>query len=193
MEKIARIITQTNQWVGKAAAWLIIPIFLSMLTDVLNRYLVGHATIWTSELAGFTFGVYSVIAGGYLLAERGHVNVDIIYGKCSARRKAVIDLATSFLFLFFIGVLIWQGWDMASESLHLRESSHSLWDPYIWPVKLAIPIAGVLILLQGLVRMVADVRILMGLDNDPDTWGKPASDAAAEAPLTSSRGSDHAG
>ena len=39
---------------------------------------------------------------GYLLAERGHVSVDIFYGRCTARKKAVIDLATSFLFLFFL-------------------------------------------------------------------------------------------
>lgn len=183
MERIARIITQTNQWVGKMAAWLIIPLFVAMLTDVVNRYWVGHATIWTSELAGLIFGVYSVIAGGYLLAERGHVNVDIIYGKCSARRKAVIDLATCFLFLVFIAVLIWQGWDMAWESWQMRERSHSLWNPYIWPVKCAIPVAGVLILLQGLVRIVADIRLLMGLDNDAATWGKPAPDAAADVPV----------
>lgn len=180
MERVARIITQTNEWIGKIAAWLIVPMFLSMLADVVNRYFVGHATIWTSELAGLVFGVYSVIAGGYLLAERGHVNVDIIYGKCSARRKAVIDLATSFLFLLFIAVLIWQGADMAWESLQIRERSHSLWNPYIWPVKLAIPIAALLIFLQGLVRMVSDVRVLLGRDNDPATWGKQGSDGGPE-------------
>lgn len=183
MGKIARIITQANEWVGRIAAWLIVPIFVAMLVDVVNRYFVGHATIWTSELAGLLFGVYSVIAGGYLLAERGHVNVDIIYGKCSARRKAVIDLATSFLFLFFIGVLIWQGWDMAAESVRMRETSHSLWDPYIWPVKLAIPIAGVLMLLQGLVRMTSDVRVLLGKKNDSGTWGKQGSDGEPEVTL----------
>ena len=182
MEKIARFITQTNEWVGKITAWLIVPIFVAMLVDVVNRYVVGHATIWTSELSGLVFGVYSVIAGGYLLAERGHVNVDIIYGKCSVRRKAVIDLATSFLFLIFIVVLIWQGTDMAIESVRLQERSHSLWDPYIWPVKLAIPIAGLLMLLQGLVRMGSDVRVLMGRTNDPRAWGKQGAEPEEETP-----------
>ena len=182
MEKIARFITQFNAWLGRATAWMIVPIFVAMLADVVNRYLVGHATIWTSELSGLMFGVYSVIAGGYLLAERGHVSVDIIYGKCSVRRKAVIDLATSFLFLLFIVVLIWQGTDMAIESVRAQERSHSLWDPYIWPVKLAIPIAGVFMLLQGLVRMGSDVRVLMGLENDPRTWGKQATEPVGDAP-----------
>lgn len=177
MHALARAITQTNLWVGRTAAWLILPMFLALLADVVMRYVVGSATIWTSELAQLIFGLYSVIAGGYLLAERGHVSVDILYGKLSLRRKAALDLATSFLFLFFIVVLVWQSADMAWESMAKWETSLSLWKPYIWPIKLAIPVAGVLLLLQGMVRMASDWRTIQGLENDPAVWGKQASDA----------------
>lgn len=180
MKKIAKFITQLNLWIGRVVAWLIVPMFLALFADVVMRYFVGHATVWTSELAQLIFGAYSVIAGGFLLAHRGHVNVDIIYGHCSRRRKAVIDLATSFLFLLFIGVLIWQSWDMALDSMETWETSHSLWNPYIWPVKLLIPIAGVLLLLQGLVRMASDWRTVRGLENDPQVWGDQASEPQAE-------------
>lgn len=179
MEKIAKLITQTNILVGKIAAWLIIPMFFALLADVFMRYLIGSATIWTSELAQLIFGLYSVIAGGYLLAERGHVSVDIFYGNFSTKRKAAVDLATCFLFLFFMIVLIWQSGDMAWESMERWETSHSLWNPYIWPVKLAIPVAGVLLMLQGLVRIVSDIRVLQGLKNDPAIWGKQAQDGAS--------------
>lgn len=177
MHRIARLITQTNIWIGRIAGWLILPMFLALLADVIMRYLVGSATIWTSELAQLIFGLYSVIAGGYLLAERGHVGVDIFYGSFSRKKKAAVDLATCFLFLFFMIVLIWQSADMAWDSMERWERSHSLWNPYIWPIKLAIPVAGVLLLLQGLVRIVSDIRVLMGLHNDPATWGKQALDA----------------
>lgn len=176
MHALAKAITQTNLWIGRVAAWLILPMFAALLADVFMRYLVGSATIWTSELAQLIFGLYSVIAGGYLLAQRGHVSVDIIYGRFSPRKKAAVDLATSFLFLFFMGVLIWQSGDMAWESIERWERSHSLWNPYIWPVKLAIPVAGLLLLLQGLVRMASDVRVLLGRHNDPDVWGLQADD-----------------
>lgn len=179
MSKIARFITQTNLWIGKAAAWLILPMFLALLADVIMRYLIGTATIWTSELAQLIFGFYAVIAGGYLMVERGHVNVDIVYGRCSRKRKALIDLATSFLFMAFMLILIWQSGDMAWDSFTRRETSHSLWDPYIWPIKATIPIAGVLFFLQGLVRVGSDWRSLRGLENDPEVWGKQASDEAS--------------
>lgn len=176
MLKVARAITQLNIRIAYAAAWLIAPIFLLLMADVIMRYLVGSAAVWTAEFAQLIFGVYAVIAGGYLLVERAHVNVDIIYGRFSPANKAKVDLATSFLFFLFLGVLIYQGTDMAWESAAKFETSSSIWNPQIWPVKLAIPIAGVLLLLQGLIRIASDVRTVMGLHNDPETFGKQAAE-----------------
>lgn len=176
MLKLARTITAINRWCARIAAWLILPMFALLMADVIMRYVVGSAAIWTAELAQLIFGVYAVIAGGYLLVERGHVNVDIIYGRYSAVRKAQVDLATSFLLFLFLGVLIWQGTDMAWESAAKLETSSSIWDPQIWPVKVAIPVAGVLLLLQALVRIASDIRTVMGIENDPEVFGKQASD-----------------
>ena len=78
--------------------------------------------------------------------------------------------------LLFVGVLLWQGTSMAWESTMKLETSQSIWNPHVWPVKIAIPVAGVLVLLQGIVRLVSDVRVLMGLPNDEATFGKQASD-----------------
>lgn len=176
MLKIAGAITRLNVSIARIAAWLIVPMFCLLMADVIMRYVVGSAEIWTAEFAQLIFGVYAVICGGYLLVERAHVNVDILYGRFSRAAKARIDLATSFLFFLFLGVLIWQSADMAWESAEKLERSNSIWNPHIWPVKLAIPIAGILLLLQGLVRIASDVRTVMGLENDPATFGKQATD-----------------
>jgi TRAP-type mannitol/chloroaromatic compound transport system permease small subunit len=176
MLKFARAITWINTWCARIAAWLILPMFVLLMADVVMRYVIGSAAIWTAELAQLVFGVYAVIAGGYLLAERGHVNVDIIYGRYGPKRKAQIDLATSFLCFLFLAVLIWQGIDMAWESAAKLETSSSIWDPQIWPVKVAIPVAGVLLLLQAIVRVVSDIRTVMGLHNDPNVFGKQADE-----------------
>lgn len=176
MLKIAGAITRLNIWVASIAAWLIVPMFLLLMADVIMRYVVGSAEIWTAEFAQLIFGVYAVICGGYLLVERAHVNVDIIYGRFSRVAKAKVDLATSLLFFLFLGVLIWQSADMAWESAEKLERSSSIWNPHIWPVKLAIPIAGILLLLQGLVRIASDIRTVMGLENDPAIFGKQATD-----------------
>lgn len=176
MLKLARTITRLNRRVGVTAAWLILVMFAMLLVDVAMRYLVGRPSIWTSEFTQLIFGFYAVIGGGYLLAERGHVNVDIFYGRFPRKRKALVDIATSWLFFLFLAVLLWQGSSMAYESVEKLETSQSIWNPQIWPVKLAIPVAGVLLLLQGIVRLIADIRVLMGLPVDDETFGKQAAD-----------------
>ncbi len=179
MLALARAITRLNRWIGATVAWLILLIFALLIVDVAMRYAVGRPSIWTSELAQLVFGFYAVIGGGYLLAERAHVNVDIFYGGFSRKRKALVDVLTSVLFFMFVVVLIYQGSSMAFESAGKLETSQSIWNPQVWPVKVAVPLAGVLILLQGLVRLLSDIRVLMGLPSDDATFGVQADDASA--------------
>jgi TRAP-type mannitol/chloroaromatic compound transport system permease small subunit len=173
---LARAITGLNRWIGKTASWFILPLFVLLLADVTLRYFIGRPAVWTSEFAQLMFGVYAILGGGYLLAERGHVNVDILYGSFSKRRKAIADICTSFLFFIFVGVLLYQGVSLGWVALEKLETSHSVWNPPVWPVKLAIPIAATLLLLQGVVRLVADIRVLMGLENDPEIYGADAAE-----------------
>lgn len=179
MLSLARAITRLNRWIGKVTAWVILPIFALLIIDVAMRYAVGRPAVWTSELAQLVFGVYGVIGGGYLLAERAHVNVDIIYGKLTRKRKALIDVVTSVLFFMFMAVLMVQGTEMAWESAEKLETSQSIWNPPIWPVKLMIPIAGLLLLLQGIVRLISDIRVVLGLPADDDTFGAQATDGSS--------------
>jgi TRAP-type mannitol/chloroaromatic compound transport system permease small subunit len=178
MLKLARAVTSLNRWVGRTAAWLVVPMFLMLIVDVAMRYFVGRPTVWTSELTQLVFGFYAVIGGGWLLVERAHVNVDILYGRLPAKKKALVDVATSFLFFLFLGVLLWQGASLAYDSIIRLETSQSIWNPHVWPVKAAIPLAGLLLLLQGFVRLASDIRVLMDLPNDDADFGKQADDAA---------------
>ena len=174
----ARAVTALNRWIGRLAAWVVIPLFLLLICDVVMRYFAGRPLIWTSETAQLVFAVYGIIGGGWLLAERGHVNVDIFYGTLSPRRKAVADLATCFLFLLFVGILLWQGWSLAMESFDKLERSNSVWKPQVWPVKFFVPLAALLLLAQGIVRIVADIRTVMGLPCPDEIYGAPAHDPA---------------
>ncbi len=160
LSTFARTITGLNRGIGKVAAWIVIPLFLLLLFDVAMRYFAGRPMVWSAETrAAPVRHLRASSRGGFLLAERGHVNVDIFYGRLSPRRKALADIATCFLMFFFVGVLLWYGWQLAAKSVGRLERSNSVWKPYIWPVKVFIPVAAILLLLQGLVRLVADIRV----------------------------------
>ena len=180
IETFARLVTGLNTLIGKVAAWAVIPLFLLLFSAVVMRYFVGQPLIWVSEVAQLIFGVYAVIGGGYLLSQRGHVNVDIFYGTLSQKQKAALDIATSILFFLFIYVLLMEAISLAEESLSKWERSNSAWRAPVWPVKLALPIAAALLLLQGIVKFIADVRILLGLPVDEAAFGIQAEDGTAE-------------
>jgi TRAP-type mannitol/chloroaromatic compound transport system permease small subunit len=179
MKNLARGVTRLNRWIGKWASLAVLILFALLLADVVMRYLVGQPAIWTAELATLIFGVYAIIAGGYLLAERGHVNVDIFYGGFSRKRKALVDIVTWPLFFIFVVVLLWQGYDIAKEAIEDMEVSNSTWKAPLWPTKSLIPVAAILLLLQGFVRLWADIRILMDLPVDEETFGALASEESA--------------
>lgn len=165
---VMRAITCVNEWVGRVTAYLILPIFLLILAEVFLRYWLGAPAIWTNELSQLIFGVYVIMGGGYLAITDGHVNVDIIHSRFPVRVRALIDILTSVLFFIFLGALLYFGTSMALESLQAWERSHSPWNPPIWPVKLMIPVAAALLLLQGVAKLVKDILVATGVASPTD-------------------------
>lgn len=158
-----RAITCLNEWVGRITAYLIIPIFFLILTEVFMRYLFDAPAVWTNELSQLIFGVYAIMAGGYLAISNGHVNVDIIHSKFPVRVRALVDVLTSIMFFIFMGALLYFGVSMALESMETWEHSQSAWNPPIWPAKLMIPVATALLLLQGIVKFLKDILTVAGV------------------------------
>jgi TRAP-type mannitol/chloroaromatic compound transport system permease small subunit len=108
------------------------------------------------------YGTLFMLAGAYTLAKSGHVRGDILYGYLSARTQAAIDL-TLYVVFFIPGVvaLVWAGYYFAADSWAIDEhSSVTSEGPPIYPFKTVIPLAGAVILLQGLVEIVRCVICL---------------------------------
>lgn len=158
-------ITRFNNWVGKWVSRILLVIFALLIAEVSFRYFAGAPKVWTNELAQMLFGVYAVLSGGYVMAQHGHVNVDVLYSLFPSRSRAVIDICTSTLFFIFVIALLYFGSSLAYESISFWERSQSAWDPPIWPVKLMIPVGATLLLLQGIVKLMQD--ILTALDIEP--------------------------
>lgn len=162
LRAFARVVTAINEWIGRYAAYLIIPIFLMLMAEVFLRYFVGMPMIWTNELSQMLFGASAVLSGGYLIAHGSHASVDILLTRIGPRTRAAIDIFTSILFFLFAGALLYYGSSLAFESAARLEHSQSAWNPPIWPVKLCIPIGALLLLLQGIVKLIDDILIASG-------------------------------
>ena len=120
------------------------------------RYVFNKPTIWAHETSQYFFGAHFMMAGAYALRNHAHVNVEILYDKFSPRNRAMIDVGTSLFFFLFCGLLFWNGWELAWDSLLNLENSQTPWGPPVYPAKLMLPLGGCLILLQGLVKLIRD-------------------------------------
>lgn len=154
-----RGITRVNDFIGRWIAYLIFVIFLLLISEVVMRYVFSSPSSWTNELGQMLFGLYVVLSGGYVMAHRGHVNVDLLYTSFSRRTQAWVDIGTSVMFFLFTLALLYFGSSMAYESVEGWETSYSAWNPPIWPIKLAIPIAALLLLLQGIAKLLEDIIV----------------------------------
>jgi TRAP-type mannitol/chloroaromatic compound transport system permease small subunit len=101
-------------------------------------------------------GTLFMMAGTYALSRGAHVRGDFLYRSFSARTQAAFDFGLYFLFFLpGMAALIYSGWDFFDLSYTMNErSSFSPGGPIVWPFKALIPIAGALMLLQGLAEIV---------------------------------------
>jgi TRAP-type mannitol/chloroaromatic compound transport system permease small subunit len=171
-------VTRLNDFIGRWLALLVFAMFIFLLLEVGFRYLLNSPTVWTNELTQMLFGVYAIMSGGYIMAHRGHVNVDLLYSHLGPRVQAGIDIFTSVIFFIFTLALFWFGYDMASSSVASWETSYSAWNPPIWPVKVAIPLGTGLLVLQGVVKLLQDIAIAFNLD-----YYKPANGQEQEGDM----------
>tara|TARA_R110002167_G_scaffold45708_3_gene137263 strand:- start:646 stop:1212 length:567 start_codon:yes stop_codon:yes gene_type:complete len=168
----ARTFTTLNARIARVVSYVVLLLFVFLLGDVVMRYLTESPISWSAEASKLIFGVYAIIGGGYILARRDHVNVDLFYSNFSPRKKAVVDISTSFLFFLFIGVLVVQSFSLASDSVARMEVSYeTTWRPWIWPSKCMIVVAAALLLIQGIIKLIADIMIVMGMEVDEDAYG----------------------
>jgi TRAP-type mannitol/chloroaromatic compound transport system permease small subunit len=156
MQKLLLFIDRVSTWVGHAFSWLIVGLTLLITWEVFSRYALDEPHAWAFDVMLMLYGTLFMMAGAYTLSVNGHVRGDVLYGFFTPRAQASIDL-TLYLVFFLPGViaLVWAGYYYAADSWRINEHSNITAEgPPIYPFKTAIPIAGALILMQGIVEII---------------------------------------
>ena len=162
MQKLLLFIDKLSTWIGHAFSWLIVALTLHVSWEVFSRYALDAPRAWAFDAMIMLYGTLFMMAGAYTLAKSGHVRGDVLYGFFQPRTQATIDLVLYIVF-FIPGVtaLAWAGYTYAAESWAINEHSTITSEgPPIYPFKTVIPVAGVVLLLQGVVEIVRCVICL---------------------------------
>jgi len=148
-----------NDRAGKVLSFLMLGLILAIVFEVVARYVFDAPTAWAPETAQYLFGTYAVMLGAYTHRHRVHINVDIFYNRLPLRARAILDLCTSMFFFFFCGVILWLGIGFAAESMQIWERSGTALAPPIWQIKLMIPLAAFLLIIQEVAIFVRNLVI----------------------------------
>lgn len=139
--------------------WSVIAVFVYYY-EVVARYVFNSPTIWAHEGMYLMFGMQYLICGAYAMLTENHVRVDVFYAPLSPYRKAVADILTSVFFFIFAGVLLVTSWIFAMDATRVSEVSFTDWRISYWPIKWAMVVGAVLLVLQGVSKFAQDFRAL---------------------------------
>src|SRR6202171_6001442 len=162
VQRFLYAIDEVSTWAGKAAACLIIALMSLVCIEVFKRYILNMPTAWIFDFDNMIYGTTFMLCGAYTLAQNAHVRGDFLYSSMRPRMQASLDIVLYVVF-FLPGVaaLIYAGSEYAADSWRIAEHSNVTADgPPIYHFKSMIPLAGVLVMMQGVAEIVRCVVCL---------------------------------
>lgn len=159
--KFLKIIDQISIWSGNIFSAINPIIIFIVIYEIFLRYFFNAPTIWANEAVVYLAAISYLMGGAYSLYYRAHVRVDMLYLKFSQRTRAILDVITFFFTFLYLGSLVWVGTKYALESLKVLENTGSPWNPPIYPLKFAIPVGALLLLLQSIANFIRDLNFVV--------------------------------
>jgi TRAP-type mannitol/chloroaromatic compound transport system permease small subunit len=175
MQALLRFIERISGVSGETTAWLVVPLILATVYDVIARYAFNAPTEWAYEVGYMVMGAHALLGMAYTLREGGHIRIDAFTQRFSQTTKAVVDLIGYLIVLpclCWVTWSLWQYWIGAFRSGEL--SGQSAWNPIIWPFRLIFFVAFVLLVLQIVAEVMKAIMYLAGR--------RPSYEASAETP-----------
>ena len=162
VQTLLHTIDGISTWFGKAAAWLIIVLMTAVCVEVFKRYIMNMPTAWIFDLDNILYGSLFMLCGAYTLAQNAHVRGDFLYSSMRPRMQASLDLVLYIVFFLpGIAALVYAGYFFAADSWRIAEHSNVTADgPPVYHFKSIIPIAGALVMLQGVAEIMRCVVCL---------------------------------
>jgi TRAP-type mannitol/chloroaromatic compound transport system permease small subunit len=171
LKKFMIAVDKVNMFTGKVMAYVLVLCIFIITYEVIMRYLFNRPTIWAHESMTLMFAILYVILGGYCHYYRAHVRVDVFYSSRSPRAQAILDLFTSVFFFIFATAYTYTSWKFYWSSQTMLgggkvfgidvpgELSFTDWGPPLYCVKFMMPLAGVMLLLQGINWFIRDLHM----------------------------------
>lgn len=168
LRRLSAAVDALNDHIGATIRWLALVMVLLGAYNAIARYLtkftgLSLASNAFTELQWYLFSLIFLLGAAYGLRHDVHVRVDVLFEKLTPRGKAWVDLAGTVLFLIpFCVLMLWVSWPAVRNSWMIRETSPDPGGLARYPIKAAILVGFMLLLLQGLSQLVKRVDAIRG-------------------------------
>jgi TRAP-type mannitol/chloroaromatic compound transport system permease small subunit len=151
-----------------AAAWAVLASCLISAGNAIVRYGLDTSSNAWLEIQWYLFAACVMLGAAQVLRRNEHVRVDLLYGRCSGRVRAWIDLLGLLFFLLpVMGLMLWLSWPLFVQAFVSGERSGNVGGLVRWPALLLLPLGFALVALQGVaeaIKRVAWLRHALDLD-----------------------------
>jgi len=165
MQKLVKAVDAFSEHTGRWVALLIIPLIVVVLWEVFMRRALNAPTTWAFEVTVWLYGTHFMLGMGYTMLYDRHVRIDIIVLQFPEKVQLWLRIIT-FIIIFvpFVGVLTVAAIKYAADAWIIGEHSWSAWKPPLYPYKTIMPLALILLLVQGFACFIRDIHKLKGRD-----------------------------
>ena len=161
---LSRFIDAINERIGRSLYWLVLVMTLISAGNAVARYGFNLSSNAFLDIQWFLFSIVFLGAAGYTLKHNQHVRIDLITAKLSKRTQAWIDVFGGlFMLLPVCAIIFWYGWTAFLEAWRIQEGSLDAGGLPRWPIKFMVPLAFLLLMLQGVSETIKRVAFLKGL------------------------------
>lgn len=179
--RLSQVIDTFTEKLGKFTYWLVPLVILVGVWNVGGRYIgrtIGRnlSSNFFIEFQWYLFAIIFLLGAAYVLKHNGHVRVDVFYGQWSTRRRTIVNLLGTLLFLIpFSALIIYFSWSAIIFSWQIQEQSPDPFGIPRYPLKSVIILCFSLLIIQGISEVIKCVALLTGHLHPP---GEAASDRA---------------
>jgi len=160
--KFVRAVDAVNKVVGTFSMYLVFMMIAILLYEPIARNLFGKSSIWAVEMAQFTMAAYYLLGGGFSMILRGHVRMDLLYGRWSEKKKATWDVFTGLFLIFYLVFLLYGAYSSTEYAVMYGQKNRSAWAPYMAPIKIIMGTGILLMLLQAIAQFFKDLAKARG-------------------------------
>lgn len=147
---------------GRIICWMLVPLMLAMVYEVVARKLFVAPTMWAYDISRMLCGAMFMLGAGYALSKGVHIRADFLYRNWPARRQGMVDAALYVLFYFPALIFFaWVSYDYAADAwIRGERSMDTAWMAPLAPLRTAMPAGAVLLLVQGVSELLKSIHAI---------------------------------